>query len=194
MSLPVHFCWTRFGTEAGEPTDEILGRKELERVRNGGIFLWGIGNALGPSMRRLLELEDEPEVVFSPIRSSPQRDDVEPNQIAIWTTARALDGTVYSLPTASKVTSRATSRVKHYALVCGSAEPLRIDPSGETIEFSNLRNVVTDRPVGASQVTAIVRRATRCISSMRACYVAAIRARLIYPFFVELSGRVLAPA
>jgi uncharacterized transporter YbjL len=40
--LPEYFCWTKFGTEAGEVSHAIFGRKEIERRRNGGIFLWGI--------------------------------------------------------------------------------------------------------------------------------------------------------
>ncbi len=75
MQLPEHFCWSRFGTEAGEKIDAIIERKERERIENGGIFLWGIGSAIGPSMSRLVELEAKPEVIFSPIRSAPRNVD-----------------------------------------------------------------------------------------------------------------------
>ena len=70
VALPEYFCWTRFGTEAAEPIDSILGRKERERVANRGIFVWGIGNAIGPSIRELLRREAQPEVLFSPIKST----------------------------------------------------------------------------------------------------------------------------
>ena len=50
QELPTIFCWTRFGGEAGEPIEQILFRKEQERLANGGVFLWGIGNAVGPSI------------------------------------------------------------------------------------------------------------------------------------------------
>ena len=92
MSLPKHFCWTRFGTEAGETIDRILERKESERQRNGGIFLWGIGNAIGPSMRELLRVERTPEVIFSPIRSNPKREDAQPSTVIAWRAGRDLDG------------------------------------------------------------------------------------------------------
>src|SRR5689334_16901759 len=35
--LPLLFCWTRFGTEAGEPIEAILERKEREREATGGV-------------------------------------------------------------------------------------------------------------------------------------------------------------
>ena len=53
MDLPRFFCWTRFGTEAGQPIEQILERKEQERIVNNGLFLWGIGNSLTPSMIEL---------------------------------------------------------------------------------------------------------------------------------------------
>ena len=43
MSLPDHFCWTRYGTEAAQPIQNIFGRKEEERHANAGVFFWGIG-------------------------------------------------------------------------------------------------------------------------------------------------------
>jgi hypothetical protein len=54
-ALPGFFCWTRIGPEAAEPIQGILRRKEQERVANGGVFLWGIGNAVGPSLSELLD-------------------------------------------------------------------------------------------------------------------------------------------
>ena len=46
MPLPEVFVWTRFGTEAGQPIEEIIERKELERRANGGVFLWGLEQAV----------------------------------------------------------------------------------------------------------------------------------------------------
>ena len=46
--LPDLFCWTKYGTEAGEDIGAILERKESERLASGGTFLWGVGNAIGP--------------------------------------------------------------------------------------------------------------------------------------------------
>lgn len=46
MALPDYFVWTRYGTEGGEAAGSILARKEQERQRAGGLFLWGIGNSV----------------------------------------------------------------------------------------------------------------------------------------------------
>jgi hypothetical protein len=193
MALPKCFCWTRFGTEAGEAVDQILGRKEKERHANGGVFLWGIGNALAPSMRRLVALEPLPEIIFSPIRSSPRREDINPEIIVRWTTARTMDGHRYPLPSGSIVTSRAGNNgnpARHYALVCFSDAALRLDAVGETLGFETLRNLLTGRPVGASQVTAVVRQTGECSDTPGKCYKAALRARLVYPYFVELTDPI----
>ena len=67
-----------FGTEAGEEIGQMLQRKEQERAANGGIFIWGIGNAVGPSIRELVRRGPKPEVLFSPIKSAPKQQDVLP--------------------------------------------------------------------------------------------------------------------
>lgn len=193
MPLPRHFCWTRFGTEAGETIDQILLRKEDERQANRGVFLWGIGNAIGPSMRELVRREASPQVVFSPIRSKPCREDIAPAQIVAWTAGRTLDGNYYDLPRGSFVTSRSSTdnkRQKHYALVCASAQPLRIRENAEAILISQLRNLLTDRRIGASQVTAVVRLDDNHFNSANVAYAAAIRAELVYPYFIELINPV----
>jgi hypothetical protein len=73
--IPRDFCWTRFGTEAGEPIEQILERKEAERIATGGVFFWGIGNAVGRSISELVRRTDEPEGATSSaaIPSGPRR-------------------------------------------------------------------------------------------------------------------------
>ena len=189
MPLPRHFCWTRFGTEAGEGVAQILTRKEQERVRNGGVFLWGIGNAIGPSMRQLIRVESEPEVVFSPIRSAPRKEDSAPEKIVRWTAGRTMSGQRYELPAASIVTSRFkpdARRSIHYALVCNSSAILCFDPNGETVSFGKLRNLITHRAIGASQVTAIVTQAAESMRFTARPYPVAMRAHLVFPYFIEL--------
>src|SRR5437867_244002 len=161
MPIPEVFCWTRFGTEAGQTIDAILTRKEKERLANGGMFLWGIGNAIGPSLAELLRRESAPEALFSPIKSQPKPEDVSPPAVAAWTKAETLDGDVFQIPDHSLVLSRyATAGAKraHYALVCHSSEPLKIAKSGDELVLEELRNLLTGRPIGASQVTAVVTR------------------------------------
>lgn len=193
--LPDLFCWTRFGTEASEPVEQILFRKEQERLANGGIFLWGIGNAVGPSIRELTQRALRPEVVFSPIRSAPRLRDVSPPAIVAWTTAEALDGSHFAIPAHSLVTSRydpTAPRSHHYALVCFSERPLIPLRSEGKIGFTQLRNLRTGRPVGASQVTAVVRRLERTTNETT-MYEIAIRAELIHPYFVRLRRAVQLP-
>ena len=186
MPLPRFFCWTRFGTEAGERIDHILARKEKERQLNGGVFLWGVGNAVGPSIRQLIQLQANPEVIFSPIRSAPRKVDVAPDNVVMWTMGETLEGTRYELPAGSLVTSSYRRRKNHYALVCASSKTLRIRPEGEIISFSRLRNLLTNKPIGASQVTAIVQQATHSSECIGLDYLAAIRAHLVDPYFIKL--------
>lgn len=189
--LPDVFCWTRFGTEAGQAVEAILARKEEERHANGGVFLWGIGNAVGPSLRRLLELVRSPEVLFSPIHSSPRREDVDPSCVAAWTEAEALDGSRYCLPASSLVTSAwKPGREAHYALVCRSEDDLReMRPAG-SVNFAELKNLVSGQNLGSSQTTAVVRRDTASNGSPNRSYMIAIRAQLVFPYFLRLTGPV----
>lgn len=193
MSLPDYFCWTRIGTEAGEPISHILERKERERVANAGVFVWGIGNAVGPSVRELVQRSSRPEVLFSPIKSPAKRQDVSPSAIAAWTWGETLDGDAFRLPEHSLVTSRYDPGVPgkgHYALVCFSRSPIVPSQSEEEIVFSALRNVRTGRPIGASQVTAVV---LHCRSYPRKTliYEVAIRAELVHPYFIRLRQPVV---
>jgi hypothetical protein len=190
MSLPKHFCWSRFGTEAGEVIPQIIERKERERSANGGIFLWGIGSAIGPAMTRLVQLEPEPEVIFSPIRSAPKKIDVIPGRIARWTAARQIDGTPYQLPKGSIVTSRAKD-CRHYALVCLSQSALELGRQLGEIVIGRIRNLTTNNPVGFSQVTAIVRQETNGRPYSDLTYSVAMRFRLVDPYVVELRDPVI---
>jgi hypothetical protein len=190
--LPKVFCWTRFGTEASESIEAILRRKEQERISNDGLFLWGIGNAIGPSIVELIERALTPEVLFSPIKSAPKCKDVTPAAIATWTSAFGLDGSPFDLPTHSLVTSRydvSAPKRSHYALVCFRDMPLTLSRSEEKLLFSGLRNLRTGRPVGASQVTAVVERLESQCSDLTP-YEVAIRAALVPPYFIRLADPV----
>lgn len=186
--IPDYFCWTRFGAEAGQAVAEILARKERDRRANGGLFLWGIGNAIGPGMRELVCRTSDPQVLFSPIKGRPRGIDSAPPRVVAWTQAETIDGRRYQLPSGSVVTSRLDAlnpKGCHYALVCHSAEPLEPDNSRHRIDFTQVANLTTGNPLGASQVTAVV--------GLRAydgsCgneYVVAWRARLVAPHFIRL--------
>jgi hypothetical protein len=196
LALPDHFCWSRVGTEAGQDIRHILERKEQERACNSGVFFWGIGNAIGPSLRELVRRNPEPEVLFSPIKSAAREEDRAPTAIAAWTSARDLSGKAFALPETSLVTSRfdpASTKATHYALVCFSDESLTPSMSGEKIIFSEVRNLLTGRPVGASQITAVVARASSETVG-KTSYTVVLRARLVYPYLLELSQPMLLPS
>jgi hypothetical protein len=191
MPLPDAFCWTRVGTEAGQSLESILRRKEAERVANGGVFFWGIGNAIGPSLRELVRYAEQPEVLFTPIKSSPRRRDIEPEQVVVWTKAVGLNCEQFDLPQRALITSRfsaATRKDSHYALVCFSETPLTSPAPCESAFVSgDVENFRTGNPVGASQVTAVVRRRSDAHVSQQRAYRVLLRARLTFPFFLQLS-------
>ncbi len=195
-SLPETFCWTKFGAEAGELPHSIFQRKELERRRNGGVFLWGIGQSIGPSLPDLLRATSTPEVLFSPIRTSAATRDASPTQVVVWCDAVGYDGHKFRLPEHSLVTSRidpAHPRPGHYALICEAGSPiLELAGKDHYLALNALRNLRSGTPLGASQVTAIVRR-MRITSPTRAEYPVVARARLIYPYLVRLTRAVPVP-
>jgi hypothetical protein len=190
--LPRAFCWTRFGSEAGEPIEAIFERKERERQALDGVFYWGIGNALGPAIADLVSETDSPEVLFSPIRSRPRRQDIAPATVAAWSMGEALDGGLFEVPPAARITSRfdPDSSRPHYALVCRSGFPVSLSDFGE-IPFSALRNLRSGRSLGSSQVTAVVTRDAEGVPATGRVYTVALRAELAYPYFVRLRNPII---
>jgi hypothetical protein len=189
--LPAAFCWSRFGPEAGEPLDQILLRKNAEREACGGTFYWGIGSAVGPALAALIAHTEEPEVLFSPIKSRPRPVDLCSPHIVRWSAGKGLFGDTVNLPAAVYVTSRwdpARPKTPRYALVCASDRPLLLEDRGE-LHFEALRNLVSSSPVGPSQVTAVVRGGvvSRGATSGRT-YPVSLRARLVWPYLIRLQA------
>ncbi len=183
--LPRVFCWTRFGTEAGETIEAILTRKEAERQANNGVFFWGIGNSVAPAIAELVRRVDQPEVLFSPIKSPPRRVDVAPGSVVQWTSAEGLSGGAVEIPAHTRVISRwnpLRPAGAHYALVCWSGKPVELADAGR-LSLQALRNLRSGAPVGASQVTAVVHRAE---TGHGGEYAVAFRAALVAPYFVRL--------
>jgi hypothetical protein len=195
MALPRHFCWTRYGTEAGESFEEILLRKEKERNANGGTFLWGIGNSLGRSVEFLAEREYRPLVVFSPIKSRPRTCDTHPMQVAEWKSAETISGSIFQLPKHSTVRSRFDTQEPknaHYALVCFSSRPLHVSQAFESLTLDGLENLVSGRRVGASQVTAVVRQCPN--GGKGTAYAITMVVELRTPYFVKLRNPMPLPS
>jgi hypothetical protein len=185
------FVWTKFGVESGQPILDIIARKEIERRTNGGTFLWGIGNNIGQSIRALMKLA-RPEVIFSPIASPPRLCDETPEQVFAWTKAETIDGRPYAIPAGSVVLSRGGNNKRvHFALVCHSHEPLQPKETAPVLYAKSLRNLVSGRQVGSSQVTSVV-EATLPHQSGRG-YPVAMQLRLAEPYFVRLHTPIPVP-
>lgn len=181
-ALPDVFCWTRFGTEAGQSIEGIIERKERERRANRGVFYWGIGNSIGPAVAELIARNARPEVLFSPILGAPRKVDASPLRVVAWTVAETPAGGLFDLPGTIRVTSHGERRA-HYALVCASDDPLSLAELGR-LQFHSLRNLLSGNPVGASQVTAVVRDLGG--SGIAGQYLVAMRAWLVPPYFLRL--------
>ncbi|GHP20047.1 hypothetical protein RN2511_047830 [Rhodococcus sp. NKCM2511] len=192
MNVPSCFCWSKFGAESGEQVSAIRSRKEAERVLNGGIFLWGIGNSIRPSLDVLLRQVESPEVLFSPMLSAPAKRDVDPGRVVAWAQARGIDGNNYELPEYSIVTSRMFDAKKaHYALVCQSAESLFGRCSEVGLSYANLYNLSSGNKLGSSQVTSVVGYKDGHIAGRE--YQVAFRASLVFPYFLSLSQPIDVP-
>lgn len=188
--LPDLFCWTKYGTEAGEDIGAILARKEAERLAGDGTFFWGIGNAIGPSIEVLLAHVAEPQVVFTPMRSRPAARDVTPAQVAVWHRGIGLDGEPFELPDFSRVTSRISpTRSYHYALVCRSDRALGVNARrGPSFASTHVQNLRSGSMVGASQVTSVVRRIACALGLMPSSYTVSFTADLVAPYLVRLTN------
>jgi hypothetical protein len=193
MTIPLRFCWSKMGVEAGETIEAIIERKEDERRRNGGLFLWGVGNALGPSISPLVRKERNPELLFSPIKSPPRSTDVSPGKTILWRAGETIDGFEWELPTGSIVTSRDNTRGYHYALVCSSKKPLRLLAGKDQIDVAALRNLRTGGALGSSQVTAVVERHEQQTTRDSTCYPVVLRVNLAQPYFVRLTDGIAVP-
>lgn len=196
IRLPDAFCWTKYGDEAGEAVSWILGRKEKERLANDGVFLWGIGTSIRPSLIALLAREPNAEVIFSPMLSPPAQKDVAPEVVVAWGGAIGLSGEPFTLPEDSRITSRLSKGVRvlrHYALVCHSADPLLGEQNHhdqDWIDDAELRNLGTGRRLGSSQVTSVVTRAETG-ADWRRRYRIAFRATLHPPYLLRLSDHTV---
>lgn len=196
--IPPVFCWTKMGTEAGQPLETILRRKELERRAGGGMFAWGIGNSLGVTTK-LAQQEmqcNEVDVLFTPMRSAAKLIDVAPSQVLLWLGYLNEDGEQARLPNHMVVTSRgslahAGGKRSHYALICNGRHDISIPANEGMIDANRARNFVSSNPLGASQVTAVVRYQLSGGELPEKSYPVTFRAKLHGAGFVRLSSPVV---
>lgn len=191
--IPSTFCWTKMGVESGEGLDLIVRRKEWERQLGNGLFFWGIGQSLGDNARdAAASIKGEMQILFSPMFSKPKDIDVRPEDIFVWNSWIDGRGNIVPLPKHVLITSRADlpsgrRKSSHYALVCRSEERLG---GGTELEVTaaHLRNFSSEKPLGASQVTAVVRNANYALSGNAARkYAVSFTATMEAPYAVQLS-------
>lgn len=188
-------CWSRMQAEAGQPLAAIVQRKELERRANGGLFTWGVGNAPSAAIAALARAEHPIPVYFSIMKSRPRAVDLAPARTVAWRSYVDAYGAQQPLPEHSLVTSRGDSATgakrAHYALICGSSVPLQLSldrpPLFDHAAFCNVGG--TGAPVGASQVTALLKRC-RPSDSGATDYAVNLRASLTGSYWVKLTDPV----
>jgi hypothetical protein len=118
--------------------------------------------------------------------------DVAPERTLVWRRYIDAEGAERPLPAHALVTSRGHSaraaKRTHYALMCRSAQPLSIR-HGDPFDPEAFRNASgTGAPVGASQVTALLRRVAQ--NSSNPSYEENITAWLIGSYWVRLSDPI----
>lgn len=194
-------CWTRMQAEAGQALEQIVARKEIERDAGDGLFLWGIGTAPAHAIRPLAIMQSRVPVVFSRMKGKPRAVDVAPARTVLWRAYYDRHGALRPLPRAALVTSKgdAASGPKrtHYALMCHSEAPLRIG-QGRGFDHHAFRNAGgAGAPVGASQVTALLRRTAPCgdqpayEANMEACLTESYWVRLADPVPLDEADRAV---
>jgi hypothetical protein len=189
LDIPRAFVWTKMQGEAGEGIQGIRNRKELERLA-GGSFWWGIGESKSQSITLLRHTEPKPIVIFSLMRTPAHARDAEPDGVVLWQ-AFLSDQRERPIPAHVVVTSSAHSRNgspkrRHFALVCESAVSLR-KSGGGSLDAGTLRNFGENgRPIGSSQVTAVVEHNGLVARSL--LYPISARAWLTSPFIATLTS------
>jgi len=184
--IPDIFCWTKMGAEAGQGLDSILYRKELERMAGNGSFAWGIGNSLGNSAKLAIQQSKtgEVDVLFTPMKSAPKFADTNPSHLFLWMYYEDASGAVVELPEHILITSRGSEGKRtHYALLCHSTDKIEASDLGG-FNSTNVRNFISMNPVGASQVTSVVRYQT--IDNDDKPYRVSFKAKLHGEGFVKL--------
>ncbi len=183
------------GAEAGQALPDIIRRKDLERECGDGIFGWGIGNSVGPAIKyaKLAERVAVLEALFTPMKAAPKMIDSAPTSIVMWLGYLSDEEDIQPLPAHMLITSRGQSgsgeeKRDHYALICRSLDPLTAQPTRQAFDRRAVCNLVSSNPVGASQVTSVVRYSST--DSREATYPVLFRAELTGQAFVRLAVRV----
>lgn len=184
-------CWTRMQSEAGEGLTEIVARKEAERKAGKGVFFWGVGNPPAVATQNFARLKAPVQAIFSIMKSRPKVADTAPRSLLVWRRYFDLNGVERDLPSHVLITSRGDAngvqKTRHYALMCYSRKSLELQ-HGTPFDPTAYRNTgANGGPVGASQVTALVRRVKEPSDGT---YEANLKARLTGSYWVKLSDPI----
>ena len=184
------------GDEAGQPLSNIIIRKEMERKLGKGLFMWGIGNAIGQGIEVLLGRVKNPKVIFSKMKSKAKLIDNSPSKVFLWYSYVDRFGEIIPIPDHIFLTSRALSgrkiKQKHYALVCRKNDEIGQE-KWQPIKFSAYKNIDSGKEkVGFSQVSAIVER-NGGSNGIDIEYPVMFSAGLVSPYFVTLIHPVELP-
>lgn len=188
-------CWSRMQSEAGQGLEAIMRRKELERRSGQNKFMWGVGSPPGSRPGKLAEERVQVPIVFSTMKSLPKAMDSSPSAVWVWRAFVDGRGRRHKLPEHSLVTSRGSLPGgpirRHYALVCESRAPISLGDHGgfDHHAFRNLGGA--NAPVGASQVTALLRRAR---PDVKCDYRINLAATLVDDLWVRVSDPAVLPA
>jgi hypothetical protein len=179
------FVWTKMGVESGEGLEQIVRRKEAERVEGNGQFWWGIGSSLGSAVRKAARAQGGTlPVLFSVMLAKAKPADSAPELVWRWTGWEDEAGRIHTIPPHAKVISRgAAAKDRHYALVCHSDVPLALTRGGERFDPARCCTLSGKVP-GASEVTALLRgnADTRDDGPYEVCF----RTVLVEPWAVKL--------
>ena len=128
--IPSKFVWTLMNDNSGDPLENIIRRKNLERKSGTGefrhIFWWGVGNDYGKEIS-INFVDHIPEILFSKALGSAQSDTPpdSPDNPFVWTTYRIFDPGIgdysgRSCPVPKHVIVHSESGDRHFAFVCSS--------------------------------------------------------------------------
>lgn len=192
FNIPQAFCWTKMGTEAGQSLENIILRKDYERIKGDGVFFWGIGTALGFKIWEYIDSVDTPMVIFSPMKAKPKKIDVIPEKVFLWTSYFDRWGNKHPIPEYAKITSRGITgfleKKYHYALVCRKTTPL-LNEYWPKINSNLLFNFNSNSKLGYSQVTAVVEQHQND-NNQEFIYDILFSAELVSPYYIKLCDPV----
>jgi len=194
--IPSQFVWALMNDNSGEPLENIIRRKNLERKSGTGefqhIFWWGVGNDDGKAVS--LNFDDHiPEVLFSQALEKTQ-DDTSSDNPFVWTTYRIFDpeigdygGTSCRVP--KHIIVHSESDARYFAFVCRSRRSL--EPTEANLlyrkEMRNLdKNGYPGKTLEKSQQPAGVVKYSQARRNSKGAYPVDLRANLAHPCFVKL--------